>query len=218
MKQAMDLFGKALTDYKHDATVEFYLIDSSGNNQAQNLSRYYRPANRLSNLEYKLASLTTGKVLDVGSATANYFPAFKSQAIKGIEISNALVKLAKSDGKNCICTNIFDFETSDKYDTITFLENNLGMAGSIPKLKELFYRLDKLLAKNGSILVMQKKVNFKYASFTLIPEYEHKKGAKFEWLNVSTKYLRKVCDNVGFKLEIIGKNKEYNLLKITRVI
>lgn len=214
----MDLFGKALTDYKHAATVEFYLIDSSGNNQVQNLSRYFRSSNKLSKLEYKLASLTSGKVLDVGSATANYFPAFNSQDIIGIEISDALVKLAKSDGKNCICTNIFDFETKDRYDTITFLENNLGMAGSIPKLKELLYKLDKLLAKNGSILVMQKKVNFKYASFTLIPEYKHKKGANFKWLNISTKYLREVCDNVGFKIEIVGNNKEYNLLKITRKI
>lgn len=129
MEQAMDLFGNALTDYKNNETAEFYLIDSSGNKQVHNLSRYFRPSNRLSKLEYKLASLNTGKVLDVGSATANYFPAFKSQNITGIEISDALVKLAKSDGKNCICTNIFDFETKDRYDTITFLENNLGMAG-----------------------------------------------------------------------------------------
>lgn len=214
----MDLFGEALTDYKNNETVEFYLIDSSGKNQVHNLSRYFRSSNKLSKLEYKLASLTSGKVLDVGSATANYFPAFNSQDIIGIEISDALVKLAKTDGKKCICTNIFDFEASDKYNTITFLENNLGMAGSIPRLKLLFNKLDELLAKDGCILVMQKKVNFKYASFTLVSEYKHKKSAKFKWLNMSTKYLRKVCNNAGFKIDIIGKNKEYNLLKITRKI
>lgn len=85
-------------------------------------------------------------------------------------------------------------------------------------LKELLYKLDKLLAKDGSILVMQKKVNFNSSSFAIIPEYKHNKGEEFTWLNISTKYLRKVCNNVGFKVDIMGKNKDFNLLKITRKI
>jgi SAM-dependent methyltransferase len=216
MNKAMDLFGQAVSDYKHDKNVKFYFLDDDNTEFEHDLSRYVRTHNQLSKLEQKLASLARGRVLDIGCGTANYFPVFASKDVTGVEISQTLADMAIKAGNNCICTDIYSYNPSQKYDTITFLENNIGMAGTPKGLEKLIIKLDTLLAPNGNIYAMQMRVGYSGAVYPMRPKYKNIVGERFTWLNINTIKLRSVFKDYGFKLEIIGKDKTYNLLKITR--
>jgi len=128
-----------------------------------------------------------------------------------------MVALANMNGLNCQVGDIFDFETDRPYDTITFLENNLGLAGTIPRLKNLLNKLDTLLKPEGQILVEMKKVSYIYHSANLRPAYKGEIGPEFTWLNIGTKYLKEICAEIGFSLEIIDHNRKSNLIRISRI-
>src|ERR1035437_1008508 len=140
MKKAMDIFGRALSDYQMSKVNNLYFIEPDGSEEIHDLSRYFRRPEKLMKIEKKLLDLARGKILDVGCGTGNYFPAFNSNDVLGIDISEPVIKIAKAAGNNCVCQNILDFNPTVKFDTITFLENNLGMAESVAGLNKLLIK------------------------------------------------------------------------------
>lgn len=125
----MDIFGEALKAYSQGDRARFYFQDESGKIFGHDLSRYFRKMNRLSKLEKKLISLSYGDILDVGCGTANYIPLLAERGnVLGIDISPNVIEVARQHGcKYCRVADIFSFPTHKKYDTITLLENNLGL-------------------------------------------------------------------------------------------
>lgn len=156
----MDIFGKALWDHYKGDKNEFYFIDLKGKKSPHDLKRYFRSYKELSRLEKKLISLSYGNIFDVGCATGYYIPSLmKRGKVIGIDISERIIRIAKESGlKNCKVANIFHFKTKNKFDTITLLENNLGMGETLAGARRLLKILSSLLKKNGQILAMSKRI------------------------------------------------------------
>ena len=129
MKQSMDFFGNALYEYYKGDRSPFFIILPTGEKDYGDLSRYFRTYIHLSRLEKKLISLSKGKILDIGCATGYYIPALNKKGnVLGIDISRQAIKVAKENGlTNCKTADIFKFRTNKKFETITLLENNLGI-------------------------------------------------------------------------------------------
>jgi len=221
MKKSMDIFGKSLYDYWKGDTKSPYFIIHKGKKEARNNRRYFRSYSQLSNLEKRLISLAKGSILDIGCATGYYIPALmKKGEVEGIDISKYAIKVAKEKYKldNVYVKDIFKFKTSKKYDTITFLENNLGMGGSPEGTKKLLIKSKKLLKPNGQILIIQRDIDKDYVPVTLTSEYKGQKD-KFKWVHYSVKYVQKVSEKVGLKFKLIHRNKSRNtfyLAKLTK--
>ena len=139
MKKSMDFFGNALYAYWKGDRSPFYIILRTGEKDYGDMSRYFRTYVHLSRLEKKLISLSKGEILDVGCATGYYIPALnRNGTVRGIDISRQAIKVAKENGlTNCKTADIFNFRTNKKFDTITLLENNLGMAETPKGAKKL---------------------------------------------------------------------------------
>lgn len=219
MKTSLDIFGEALLEYSRGNRKKFFFQMVSGEEYEHSLKRYFRTYRQLTKSERKLISLASGKILDVGCATGYYLPTLmkKGQTI-GIEISPHAVQVAHERNiRNCLLADIFHFKTNIKFDTITLLENNIGMGGTPARTKILLNILSKLLKPNGQILALSKKVNnARYRTTKLHPMWNGKTGTTLKWINLEINFLSDLCSKVGMKLTKIESNRYNHLLKIVK--
>ena len=218
-KQSMDLLGEALKAHSQGDRSKFYFEDASGELFEHDLSRYFRKTSQLSKLERKLISLSYGDILDVGCGTCNYISLLaKKGKVVGIDISSNIIDLAKKNGcKNCKVVDIFNFQTSKKYDTITFLENNLGIGGNLDKTKKLLKKISNLLKNDGQILGILRRIpNKKYVVVELKPVWKKKVGPKFCWIHININFLSSMCEQAGLCLKVLQGNQHSYLVKIVK--
>jgi len=143
----------------------------------------------------------------------------KKGNVIGIDISKRLIQIAKESGiKNCYADNIFSFKSDNKFDTITMLENNLGMGGDVEGTKKLLKKLSNLLNNYGQILIILSKRSGEkdFLINELTPAYKGIKGKSFKWINFNLKFLIKLCHGASLNLKLISGNKYYSLVKITK--
>lgn len=218
-KQSMDVFGEALKAYSRGDRTRFYFKDDSGELFEHKLNRYFRKANQISDLERKLISLSYGDILDVGCGTGNYIPLLtKRGKTLGIDISPNIIDVARKNGcKNCKVADVFALPATKKYDTITFLENNLGIGGTVGKTRKLLKKLSKLLKNDGQILAIARRVpNKKFVAVELKPVWKQKVGPKFGWIHLNINFLSSLCDKAGLTLKVLQGNQHSYLLRIVK--
>jgi 2-polyprenyl-3-methyl-5-hydroxy-6-metoxy-1,4-benzoquinol methylase len=112
-------------------------------------------------IETKIIEMCKGKILDIGSSTSYYLPFMaKHGPVLGIEVAQRLVEFGNENySKDLVQGDIFTYDFDDQFDTITLLENNLGICKSVDGLKNLIGIFDKILSPQGQILIMTKKYN-----------------------------------------------------------
>jgi SAM-dependent methyltransferase len=213
----MELFGEALYAYLSGDKSKLILIES-GKEFNLPQRKYFRDYNQLTRLEKKIISLCRGNILDVGCATGYYFPALmKKGTVEGIDISGKAIEAAKETGlKNCKVKNIFKFHTAKKYDTITLFQNNLGMAGSLPKARRLLEILSGLLKKDGQILLVQRKLRQPYHINYFRFKWKGRISQKVRWIYINIAFLSRLCEERGLLLERIDRDRQHHLIRLTR--
>jgi SAM-dependent methyltransferase len=218
-EQSMDLFGEALKAYALGNRSKFYFKEPSGKISECDLKRYFRSVNQLSRLEKKLISLSRGDILDIGCGTGNYIPLLTRRGkVLGIDISKNVIDAAGMMGhKNCIVADIFNFPTKRKFDTITLLGNNLGIAGSVGREKKLLKILSSLLKSDGQILAIIRRLpDKKYLATRLNPIWKNKIGPKFGWIHFNIDFLSDLCRRGGLHLKVLRGNQHSLLIKIVK--
>jgi SAM-dependent methyltransferase len=219
MKKSMDLFGQALSD-RFKGEIYPFFMEVCGERQEHNLDRYFRSIDKLSKVEKKLISMCYGTILDIGCGTGNYIPALEKKGeVIGIDISPKVIDVAEKMGiNNCFVADIFSYDESHKFDTITMFENNLGMGETIDRTKKLLRKMSNLLNENGQILIILsgRARDKDYLITELTPIYRGVKGEKFKWINFNLNYLKKLCNEIKLNLKVISGNRYYSLIRITK--
>ncbi|UCE24223.1 MAG: class I SAM-dependent methyltransferase [Candidatus Zixiibacteriota bacterium] len=218
-KQSMDLFGEALEAYSQGDRSPFYLKDRSGELSRTDLSRHFRKPDQLSKFEKKLISLAYGDILDVGCGTGNYIPLMSKRGrVLGLDRSPKVIDVAKKTGcKNCKVADIFTFSTATKYDTISFLGNNLGIGGTVNKTRKLLKKLSSLLKNDGQILAIGRRViHKKFVEVQLRPVWKQQIGSRFDWIHISKDFLSDLCEQAGLRLKVLQGNQHYYLFRIVK--
>lgn len=216
--QSMDLFGEALKAYSQGDRTKFY-FKVSGKLFEHRLSRYFRKTSQLSKSEKKLISLSYGDILDVGCGTGNYIPLLAERGkVIGIDISPKIIEIAKKNGcKNCKVGDIFTFSATKKFDTITLLENNIGIGGNLDKTKKLLKKLSNLLKDDGQILAIVRRVpDKKFIAVKLQPVWKNKAGQKFGWIHLNINFLSDLCEHAWLNLKVLQGNQHGYLVKIIK--
>ena len=204
------IFGEAIYEYSKNKDTKLELIKKDKTIFTIDLDYYFRDYKDLSNIEKKALSLAKGEILDVGCATGYYIPKLKKFGIvDAIDISEHLIRIAVENGiKECHVADIFKYKPSGDYDTITLLENNLGLGGTLLKTKKLFKILAKLLKPDGRIIAIIRHTDYKkkYYSSEYLPLWNGSLGKKFRWFYFNIKFLRKFCNKFKLKLEILDED------------
>ncbi|MFX1258523.1 MAG: methyltransferase domain-containing protein, partial [Promethearchaeota archaeon] len=212
MKKKREIFGKAIIEYFKDNSSRLFLIKKDKTKFIIDLSYYFREYEDLSILEKKAISLTKGRILDVGCATGYYIPALRKYGIvDAIDISENAIKVAKAkEIIECHVADIYKYNPYKKYDTITLLENNIGLGGTLLKTKRLFKILTKLLKSNGQIIAIMRHTNYKnkFYSSKYTPLWKGKLLKKIRWFYFNINYLPRFCHKYNLKLEILGEDND----------
>lgn len=109
--------------------------------------------------------LCKGKILDVGAGAGPHSKYLQEQGfdVTSLEYSPDLCRIMKSRGvPKVINSDIKEFKSEKKFDTILLLMNGIGMAKQPDKLGELFKTLSSLLTKDGKIIIESTLIDYMF--------------------------------------------------------
>lgn len=217
----MDIFGNALLDfYLKTPTETLWLHNSYGKPEEMPIEVFFRNANDMPDIELKAMALCTGKVLDVGAGVGchSLLLQHKDISVEAIDVSEAAVKLMQKRGViNAKVQNIFSLD--QKYDTLLFLMNGIGLTGTIAGLNDFLFKAKSLIEPNGQLIFDSSDVSYLYehlempndkyfGEVSFCYEYKNQKGEWFNWLYIDQKTLVSLARDAGWLVEIVFEDGE----------
>lgn len=232
----MDVFGEALKDQFLKPPAETLWVHNSYDEpEEMPVDIYFRDEQEMPELELKALDLCKGKTLDVGAGVGSHALILQRRGfdITGMDISASAVTIMQQRGlKKAIEGNILTYMVAngeEKFDTLLFMMNGIGLTGSIPGLKAFLKQAKNLINKEGQLVFDSSDLSYLYLEIPF-PEsgyfgeinfrYEYKsvKGNWFKWIYVDQKTLIEIAKATGWLAEIIFEDdSDQYLARLTRV-
>lgn len=231
-----DIMGMALARYhKGEGESTLKVICNKADDEIYNLAYFFRTYEEMPETEQLALALVRGKTLDVGSGTGIHAKILQAKGldVKAIDISPYAIQLADDLGVNNVkCQNFFDLK-EEKFDTLLFLMNGVGLVETLDGFEAFFEKCDELLNPGGQIIFDSSdliylyeeedgscRINLNdayYGEVEFQVEYDNLKGKAFPWLFIDFENLAFYAEEFGFKAELIFEDEHYNYLgKIVR--
>ena len=153
-----DLFGKAILDFQTNNSPEDLITETTISDEDEMSVAYlFRDFSGMPKLEQQALLLSKGKVLDVGCGAGShslFLQNEKSLEVTAIDISNNAVEACQLRGISDVSrTDILEYKSDEKFDTILLLMNGTGIFGKIENVSKYLQKLKSLLSENGQILI-----------------------------------------------------------------
>ncbi|MCK5775765.1 MAG: class I SAM-dependent methyltransferase [Bacteroidales bacterium] len=226
-----DAMGQALMDYqKGIRDTELIVGTSVAEDEPYDVSYFFRNFDEMPELEQKALQLAHGAILDVGAGTGIHSLALEEmeKSCVSIDISELSVEVMNMRGvKNARCNDFYKLE-DQKYDTLLFLMNGIGLVETLEGFERFFKKCKSLLKPGGQILFDSSDLIylFEEEDGTFLIELGHKyygevdfkikyqdmKELSFPWLFVDFDNVENLAEQNGFQAEIIQKGEHYDYL------
>ncbi len=235
-----DVLGTALRAFYFDKNSTDKLLTSSSISEEDEMPLPYlfRDFNEMPPLEQKALQMAKGHVLDLGCGSGNHslYLQNKGFTTTAIDISEGAIEVAKDRGvKSAIVKDIFDVETSQKYDTVLVLMNGTGICGKLNKLADFLLLLTSMLTPGGQILIDSSDIIYMfedengehwidatqeyYGEVQFSMQYKNNKSETFDWLYVDYNTLQRCAVYNNLNCELVAEGEHYDYLaKITKNI
>ncbi|PCI93930.1 MAG: SAM-dependent methyltransferase [Flavobacteriales bacterium] len=219
-----DAIGGALLDYYNNESPEDIIVKSSiSEDDVIPVPYLFRSAKELPKLEKKALLLCKGKVLDVGAAAGCHSIILKEKGINisAIDISLGAVKVMQKRNLNAQEINFYN--VIEQYDTLLFLMNGVGIAGTLKGLDDFLIKAKSLLNEGGQILIDSSDISYMfkeedgsmwvdlnapyYGEVTYQMQYKNLITDKFDWLFVDFKTLKDKATEHGFNIELVFEDE-----------
>lgn len=225
----MDVFGNALLDfYKTSKTDILWLHNSYDEPEEMPVEIFFRTKEEMPELELKALRLCKGKVLDVGAGVGSHSLLLQHSGVDvtAIDTCEEAVQIMKQRGvKNAVVQNIFSVTT--KYDTLLFLMNGIGLTGTLAGFTDFLQQAKKIINDDGQLIFdssdisylyeyLPKPTNKYFGEVNYCYEYKKQKGNWFNWLYIDKQTLINLCQQSGWKCEIVfDDGEDQYLAKLT---
>lgn len=197
----------------------------------------FRLENKMPPIERQALRLCKGHILDVGAGAGSHSLALQhaGHQVTAIDISpNAVDVMLQRGIRNAFYADFYTDDFGKDFDTILFLMNGIGIAGTLNRLPDLLTRCMELLTPDGCIIADSSDLRYIYENeYGIIElpdtgeyygetkywmEYKKYKGHVFDWLYVDFNTLKKIARQVGLQAELIKKGSHYDYLaRLTRI-
>ncbi len=224
-----DVIGEALLGYYNNKDVTNIEVQSSVSEDDIIPTPYlFRRFKNMPELEQKALQLCKGKVLDIGAAGGCHSLELNKRGVdvEAIDVSEGAVQVMKAQG---IKAQVIDFYAIKKqYDTLLFLMNGVGIAGTLNDLPQFLTKAKSLLNTGGQILLDSSDIKYLYeeedGSFWMDLNtlyygevsyqmaYKDSKTDSFNWLFVDFQKLTEVAGGCGLKCELIKEGANFDYL------
>jgi len=223
-----DALGFALLSYlKGEQNFDVIVSSDISEDDIIPLPYLFRTYQDFPEIEKKAIALCTGNVLDVGAGSGCHSKVLKEKniAVKAIDISEGAVTAMQQQNLNAECFNFFDVK--EKFDTLLFLMNGVGIAGTLAGLKPFLLHAKSLLKDGGQVLLDSSDISYMfededgavwtdlnktyYGEVIYQMQYKEVKTAPFNWLFVDFETLKKQAMDIGFNVELVleDENNQY---------
>jgi len=230
--EKQDPFGRAVKDYYSSFFNWRKIVVSSSVTGVEkiNPSYLFRTFKKMPYLEKKALEHCRGKILDVGACAGSHSLYLQKQGfdITALDQSVGCCETMRMRGlKKVICEDFYNYQ-GETYDTLLFLMNGIGIAGTLDGLKKFLDHCSALLNTGGQILFDSSDIDFIYYEkdgsrwFDLNQRYygeiryklsyrEHESDF-FDWLFVDAETIEKIADETGFSFNILAEGIHYDYL------
>jgi SAM-dependent methyltransferase len=228
-----DLFGKAILDFQTNNSPEDLITETTISDEDEMSVAYlFRDFYGMPKLEQQALLLSNGKVLDVGCGAGShslYLQNEKKLEVTAIDISNNAVEACQLRGISDVSrTDILEYKSDEKFDTILLLMNGTGIFGKIENVSKYLQKLKSLLSENGQILIDSSDIIYMfdededggkwisgdtyYGELEFIISYKGEKEAPFPWLYMDYTTLENAAVANGLKCELVLEGEHFDYL------
>lgn len=231
IKAVDDIMGQALMqEHLHKNNEPLIVRTSVSEDEEYETAYFFRNFDEMPMLEQKAIQLSKGKVLDVGAGTGIHALALQKLGLEchAIDISELSVQIMEERGvENAKCQDFFELK-DQKYDTLLFLMNGIGLVENFDGFKAFFSQCRNLLKEGGQILFDSSDLIYLfeeedgtflidlhghyYGEVEFQVEYNGVPSESFPWLFVDFDNLQNLAEINGFQAEIIQKGSHYDYL------
>lgn len=192
----------------------------------------FRSFEEMPKIEQMALEKCEGRILDVGAGAGIHaqFLQNKGKDVSCIDISPGIIQHLQNIDIPAKQINFFDLE-HEKFDTLLFLMNGLGIAGKLSNLEFTLIKAKSLLSENGKILCDSSDIKYLYedeeggywidlnagyyGDFKFQMIYKNHTSEWFDWLYVDFQTLKSTAEKVGFKIELIHEEDQQYLAELT---
>ncbi len=217
-----DLFGQALHDYwYHNKPEDLYTWTHLTDKEKLPVSYLFRSYNQMPETEQKALQIASGKILDVGAGSGihSLYLQNKGKDVTALELSPISCQLMKDRGiKKIINQDFFDY-SGQKFDTVLFLMNGIGIIEKAIYADRLFQKLKELLTSQGQALIHSSDLEYLYQTdagnhlptngyYGDVDFYISYKGQieRFEWTYIDEQTLKNFARQNGFQSKKIAES------------
>lgn len=211
----MDVFGKALLDYYKTGKADtLWLHNSYDEPEEMPIDVFFRDEDDMPELEHRALDLCRGKILDVGAGVGSHALALQQRGLEvtAIDIAeDAVVIMQKRGVKNALVQDIFT--VNQKYDTLLFMMNGIGLTGTLPGLIAFLAKAKTLITPKGQLIFDSSDISYLYEDMPMPTdhyfgevnfcyEYQNQKGNWFNWLYLDQQTLKRIAKENGWQCTI----------------
>jgi len=212
----MDIYGNALLDFHQTGKAEIlWLHNSYDEPEEMPIEVFFRGENDMPEIELRALALCKGKVLDVGAGVGSHALLLEKKGVDvtAIDISEIAVQIMQERGVKKPLTQDF-FKTTEKYDTLLFMMNGIGLTGTLPGFENLLESAKNLLNPKGQLLFDSSDISYLYddlpmpsnqyfGEISYCYEYKKQKGSWFNWLYIDPTTLQRLSKQHGWNCKIV---------------
>ena len=229
-----DPIGRAIQDFLSNNHDENIVVKSSiCDDDVIPVAYLFRSESELPNLEKEALDRCTGKVLDVGGGAGIHATMLKKKGfqVEVIDTSQGAVAYHLQQGLKSRCLNFFDL-TDEKYDTLLFLMNGLGIAQRLSNLPHFLQKCYDLLPIDGQVIADSTDIKYLYeddeggywldlnssyyGDFDFQMCYKDTCSESFDWLYVDFETLKLHAEVVGFSIEKVDEFEQQYLVVLKK--
>ena len=223
--QGMDVFGQALKDYTEgNFNTPLWLHNNYDHPEEMPVEVFFREEDELTELEEIALSLCDGRILDIGAGTGTHALWLQKHQMQVDALENspfACQWMRQKGVQNVIEADFFTFSPKNRYDTLLFLMNGIGITGSIKGLKTFLEKAPDWLNPQGQLIFDSSNIAYLYEDGTLSKpkdqyygeiqyQYEYKdiKDAPFPWLYIDMQTLIELGQTLGWVVQILFEDDQ----------
>lgn len=209
---AHEPLGAALAAFARDGrptTVD--VVRGEGFSYALDVADFFTLDGPLRELDERAIAEASGRVLDAGAGAGRHALALEARGldVTAIDVSRRCVEVMQSRGvRDARQQDVFGLPEAPalgRFDTILFLMQSIGIAGTRFGLESLLGRLRDSLRPGGCLLLDSSPLQGSDASgeVTVSFEYRNLRGQPFPWLYVAQSDLMEIARACGWGARVL---------------
>lgn len=219
-----DLPGIAIRDYfSGKKGPKLFVHDEFGPKVEMPVAAYFRSQAEMPQLEKTALNFAKGKILDVGAGAGSHVLALQKfgKDAAALEISPAACEVMRKRGIQKVINADFFSYFDEKFNTLLFLMNGIGLAGTLNGLEKFLNQAKNLLNEGGQIIFDSCDISYMYED--LLPENPYYGEARvrysygtlatdwFHWLYIDPETMETIAQKMGWQMEILEEddNSQY---------